>query len=100
MRHHPPRGAQDDVRGATTSKARQATDRALAYAAVAPATAATESASACSAAPTGRSTFSASSSSARVRPRLIAATGLPAAAAACAKRKPEYTISDEPATSS
>ncbi len=42
-------------------------------------------------------TFKASRWSARVRPRLMAAIGLPASAAACAKRKPEQTNhSDDP----
>ena len=50
--------------------------------------------------PHGSLIFSANKGSARVRPRLTAAIGLPAAVAASAKRKPEYTISDEPTTSS
>jgi len=40
-----------------------------------------------------------SKASARVTPRLIAATGLPASATMRGKRKPDSTISDDPTTS-
>src|SRR5258708_6183652 len=42
------------------------------------------------------STLSVNRSSARVRPRLTAAIGMPRRAAAWTKRRPEYTIRDEP----
>src|SRR5690606_1874283 len=45
------------------------------------------------------SSLSMARSSARVRPRLRIATGIPASAAIRAKRKPDQTISDEPTTS-
>src|SRR5699024_2277498 len=54
---------------------------------------------AASSAPQSPSNLSSSSSSARVLPRLMAASGRPCLAAARAKRNPDHTIRDEPTTS-
>src|SRR4029077_13024098 len=64
------------------------------------ATAGSSSASSASMGAQPMSIFTAASSSPRVPPRLMIAIGMPSAAAGRTNRYPEYTVSDDPPTSS
>src|SRR6476469_9577966 len=82
----------------SSSDCNQLTSSSVIYAGLA--TVGSSSASSASMGEQPLSIFTVARSSPRVRPRLMIAIGMPSAAAWRTNRYPEYTVSDDPATSS